>query len=45
MFEEIGNEVARLAEKAKSLPPIEKELKQIGWNGGKNGRNRKVHDN
>lgn len=41
MFEEIGNEVAKLAEKAKALPPIEKEMRQIRWNGGKNSRNRK----
>ncbi len=37
--------IAKLTEKAKNLPPIEKELKQIGWNGGKNGRNRKEQAN
>lgn len=45
MFEEIGNEVAKLTEKAKTLPPIEKELKQIGWNGCKNGRSRREQGN
>jgi len=45
MFEEIGNEVTRLAEKAKSLPPIEKEMKQISSNGGRNSRNRKGREN